>query len=194
MNYLAHAFLSLNQDDIQVGNLMGDFVKGNKYLLYPNKIKQGILLHRSIDSYTDQHPLIHEAIRFFKPDFRLSGGVFVDILFDHFLANDPRYFDEDELKAFTATVYKNLKHHEWRFDDKMKNFFFHMASYDWLYQYKYQEGLKRSIRGICKRHPVLGDSENVLNLVSQHYEALHQLFVQFFPELHQHVNQMEFID
>ena len=55
MNYLAHAFLSLNDDEIQLGNLIGDFVKGNKYERYPPKIKKGILLHRHIDSFTDHH-------------------------------------------------------------------------------------------------------------------------------------------
>lgn len=35
MNYLAHAYLSFNDPEILVGNLISDFVKGKKKFDYP---------------------------------------------------------------------------------------------------------------------------------------------------------------
>lgn len=168
---------------------MGDFIKGNKFLLFPEKIKQGILLHRKIDSFTDSHPLIYEAISFFKPSFRLSGGVFVDILFDHFLANDHRYFNESQLQTFTSAVYLNLKNNEIHFNEQMQQLFSHMATYNWLFNYRNEEGLHRSITGICKRHPVLGDSQQALHLITQNYPFLQKLYLDFFPELEKYVSE-----
>ena len=191
MNYLAHAFLSLDDTEIQVGNLMGDFIKGNKFLLYPEKVKQGILLHRKIDHFTDLHPLVHEAICFFKPSFRLSGGIYIDILFDHFLANDTRYFSEDRLQVFTAEVYRNLESNHLFFDEKMKQLFGYMSAYDWLYNYRHQEGLSRSILGMCKRFPILGDGNTALSVIETHYLDLLDIYTAFFPLLKEHVDNSD---
>ncbi len=35
MNYLAHAYLSFNDPEILVGNMISDFVKGKKKFDYP---------------------------------------------------------------------------------------------------------------------------------------------------------------
>lgn len=187
MNYLAHAFLSLNDAEIMVGNLMGDFIKGKQYLQYEGKIRQGMLLHRRIDFYTDTHPVVLEATALLKPELRLRSAIFLDILFDHFLANDARYFDHDSLKQFTGDVYAHLDHYREHFNEPMRNLFAHMATHNWLYHYRMLEGLERSIRGICRRYPILGSGDVAMGAVLQHYDALNTLYRQFFPELHQHV-------
>lgn len=191
LNYLAHAYLSFNDEEIQIGNLMGDFIKGNKFLNYPEKIKQGILLHRKIDSYTDSHNIIIEASRLFKPSFRLSGPVFVDILFDHFLANDIRYFSDTILQEFTNDVYSNLKKNEFHFDEKMNYLFNHMSLHNWLYNYKFHEGLQRSILGICKRYPILGEGPLAMNIIEKEYSNLNDLYHSFFPQLEMHLKEIE---
>ena len=53
MNHLAHCFLSFGDEDILLGNFLGDFVKGHDWEKYPRGIQRGILLHRAIDSFTD---------------------------------------------------------------------------------------------------------------------------------------------
>ena len=69
MNFLAHLYLSGEDDEVKLGNFIGDYVKGSKYLEYAEKIKKGILLHRKIDSFTDSHPLIKEASEAFRLAF-----------------------------------------------------------------------------------------------------------------------------
>ena len=191
MNYLAHAFLSKNDSEIQIGNLIGDFVKGNKFNNYPEKIKQGILLHRKIDSFTDQHDLVQQSIQYFKPNFRLSGGIFVDILFDHFLANDERYFTDAKLISYTSNIYQNVLENQHLFNEQMNRFFAYMAEYNWLYHYKNQPGLSRSVLGICKRHPIIGNGEEALHIMQTNYDVLQNLYTSFFSELDQYVLEIE---
>ncbi|MDD3273470.1 MAG: DUF479 domain-containing protein, partial [Bacteroidales bacterium] len=62
MNYLAHIYLSGSNRQLQVGNFIGDFVKGRKHENYPKGIQKGILLHREIDRFTDCHPLFIETV------------------------------------------------------------------------------------------------------------------------------------
>ena len=68
MNYLAHAYLSFNNPEILTGNMISDFIKGNKKLNYISGIQKGIMLHRAIDEFTDNHPATKLAKEFFRKD------------------------------------------------------------------------------------------------------------------------------
>ena len=61
MNFLAHIYLSGDNDLLKIGNFMADSIRGNSYENYPDEIKKGILLHRSIDSFTDMHPVYRKS-------------------------------------------------------------------------------------------------------------------------------------
>ena len=100
MNYLAHAYLSFGDPDILAGNMISDFVKGKKKFDYPERIQMGITLHRKIDEYTDTHPATRQAKQFLKTSAGLYAGSFVDIIYDHFLANDSYEFEEGALADF----------------------------------------------------------------------------------------------
>src|ERR1700741_1079613 len=95
MNYLAHAYLSFNNSDILTGNMINDYVKGKKKFDYTEGIQKGMTLHRAIDTFTDEHPAIKKAKEFFKADYRLYAGAFVDIVLDHFLAKDENEFEDN---------------------------------------------------------------------------------------------------
>jgi len=69
-------------------------VKGRRQYDFPPGIRRGILLHRMIDSFTDDHPRVHEAKEIFRPLYRLYSGAFIDVAFDHFLANDENEFTD----------------------------------------------------------------------------------------------------
>ena len=61
MNYLAHIYLSGNDPDLIFGNFIADAVPGKQYKNYSNRIQEGIILHREIDSFTDQHPIFRKS-------------------------------------------------------------------------------------------------------------------------------------
>ena len=94
MNYLAHAYLSFDDREILTGNIISDFVKGKKKFNYPSRIQAGIMLHRLIDNFTDEHAATREAKEFFRPHYRLYSGAFIDVVYDHFLATDETEFTE----------------------------------------------------------------------------------------------------
>lgn len=49
MNYLAHVFLSGPNRKVQLGNFVGDAVKGSSYKNYPPDIAKGIQLHEDVN-------------------------------------------------------------------------------------------------------------------------------------------------
>ena len=89
--------------------MISDFVKGKKKFDYPAGIQKGIMLHRAIDTFTDTHPATQEAKQFFRPQYRLYAGAFIDVVYDHFLATDINQFaDAESLQSFSEKTYSHL--------------------------------------------------------------------------------------
>ena len=82
MNLVAHQYLSFNQPDIQVGNYLGEVVKGNKYLNYPKTISQGILLHRAIDYFTDENEIVKKSTSYFHATQHKYAPIIIDLMYD----------------------------------------------------------------------------------------------------------------
>src|SRR4029079_19391 len=125
MNFLAHAYLSFNDPGILVGNMISDFVKGSARFGFSGKIANGIILHREIDTFTDNHQATKEAKQVFRPAYRLYSGAIMDVIYDHFLACDSNIFDDSSLKIFTTDTYAHLEHHA----PYLPNHFIHVLSY-----------------------------------------------------------------
>lgn len=109
MNFLAHIYLSGENDDLKFGNFIGDWVKGNKYQTYSKEVQKGILLHRKIDSYTDIHPVVKESIYRMRPAYGKYAGVVIDILYDHYLAKNWGNYSSIKLEDYVNTFHDLIK-------------------------------------------------------------------------------------
>ena len=183
MNYLAHAYLSFNKPEILVGNMISDFVKGRKKYDYPQKIQLGIMLHREIDNFTDTHFATKEAKEIFRPSYRLYAGSFIDVVYDHFLALDENEFTDESLKAFTVNTYSLLDQYTDHFPDKFGMMYPYMKAHNWLYNYRYRQGIEKSLGGVVRRAKYLNESDTAYILFTDHYDSLRHLYQLFFPEL-----------
>lgn len=183
INYLAHAYLSFNHDEVLTGNLISDFVKGKAQYDYPAGIQQGITLHRAIDTFTDAHPATREAKSFFRPAYRLYAGAFVDVVYDHFLAADEREFSEEALAAFAGRVYDTLGGFTNHFPDRFSRMFPYMKSQNWLFHYRSLWGTEKSFGGVVRRSVHLTESDTAFRIFSEHYADLRACYDQFFPDV-----------
>jgi len=183
MNFLAHAYLSFNHSEILVGNMISDFVKGKKKFNYPSGIQQGIMLHRQIDAFTDAHEATKEAAKFLKPAVGLYAGAFVDVVYDHFLANDINEFTDASLYNCTISTYDILAKHYEILPAAFQSMLPYMQSQNWLYNYKSLTGTKRSFDGVVRRASYLYSSNEVFDLFQQHYTSLQTCYNAFFPSL-----------
>jgi acyl carrier protein phosphodiesterase len=183
MNYLAHAYLSFNRPGILVGNMISDFVKGKKKYEYPEDIQQGIALHREIDRFTDTHSVTKKAKEIFRPVYRLYAGSLMDVIYDHFLALDENEFTAESLKAFTLNTYSLLDQFTDHFPEKFSMMYPYMKAHDWLYNYRYRQGIEKSLAGVVRRAKYLEESNTAFFLFNEHYDALKNLYQLFFPQL-----------
>ena len=106
MNFLAHLYLSRHNDELMIGNFIADSVKGSNFKGYSEGIAKGIIMHRAIDSFTDNHPVFLKSVHRLQPKYRKYSGVIMDIFYDHFLAKNWKEHSDEELADFTKRVHK----------------------------------------------------------------------------------------
>jgi acyl carrier protein phosphodiesterase len=183
MNYLAHAYLSFNHDEILVGNMTSDFIKGKKQFDYPIGIQNGIKHHRAIDAFTDDHPITKEAKLFLKPAVGLYSGAFIDVVYDHFLANDLHEFTDNSLKMFAVDTYQRLKMFHPQLPTQFKLVLPYMVEHNWLYNYRSLWGTEQSFAGIARRAKYLNTSKEAFEAFEKNYLPLQKCYTNFFPLL-----------
>ncbi|HSF45392.1 MAG TPA: ACP phosphodiesterase [Chitinophagaceae bacterium] len=183
MNFLAHAFLSFNDAGILTGNMISDFVKGKKKFDLPEEIQKGIILHRKIDSYTDDHLANKELKLIFRPHYGLYCSPIMDVLFDHFLACDETIFSEDALMQFTLETYQRLDGYVDHFPERFAGMFPYMKNQNWLFHYRSLEGVRNSLGGLSRRAKYLGETATAFALFEKNYETLRAGYNEFFPDL-----------
>ncbi len=185
MNFLAHAYLSGGDPELLTGNMLGDFVKGQRALeTFPPRIAAGIRLHRAIDAASDIHPAVMRAKLWFREDYGLYAGPILDTLWDHFVANDPKLFaDAPALKAFSTGAYAALEAHSHHFPPAFAGMFPHMQTGDWLYGYRTLQGVQRSLGGLLRRAPRMGDMGRAYRTFIGWYYALNQCYFELMDTL-----------
>lgn len=189
MNYLGHAYLSYNHPEILVGNMVSDFVKGKARFGFSGKIQKGIELHRAIDAFTDSHPATHKAKEFFRPAYRLYSAPIIDVIFDHYLANDAKEFTDASLMQFSLNTYNILEDHASELPQNFLVAFTYMKTHNWLYHYKYEEGIRSSLKGLVRRSAFLTESNTAYNLFLENYVQLGECFQAFFGDVKQFAKQ-----
>jgi acyl carrier protein phosphodiesterase len=185
MNYLGHAFLSYGDSELLTGNMIADHVKGRIALeAFPPGIKKGIELHRKIDGRADMHPATLRAKLLFREDYGLYAGPITDVLYDHFLANDPKLFPSDtDLLSFTEKVYSQLQQQEQYFPPKFAEYFPHMKQHNWLYGYRSVKGMERSLNGLARRALYMPPPEKAYEIFISNYYLLNQCYFEFIDDI-----------
>lgn len=182
MNFLAHSYLSFSEEQL-VGNMIADFVKNRDVARLPESIQKGIKLHRAIDTFTDAHPLIHEAKAPFRPLVRLYSGAFVDVAFDYFLANDTAENSQREWQEHSREVYAVLRRYEEFLPKVFKKVLDKMQQDDWLYNYRNEWGIEYSFRNVVNKAQFLDKTINVFPAFLANKDFLREKYEIFFPEI-----------
>jgi len=183
MNFLAHLYLSKNNKNILIGNFIADAVKGKKHADYSKEIQAGILLHREIDNYTDNHPIVRKSKRRLHERYNHYDGVIIDILYDHFLAKNWDNYSEIPLEIYANSVYTFLEENKEKFPTKIQHILPYMIEYNWLIAYASLNGIERVLQGMNKRTKGISKMDLAINDLKLFYKEFEKDFTQFFKEL-----------
>jgi acyl carrier protein phosphodiesterase len=183
MNFLAHAYLSFDHPGILVGNMISDFVKGKAKFSFSPGIQAGMDLHRAIDDFTDHHAATKKAKAVFHHEYRLYSGAVMDVIYDHYLASDGRIFSDEGLKNFSRGIYDVLERNTAHLPIRFAQMLLYMKTEDWLYHYRFDHGMKKSLSGLVRRAAYLSDSAPAFRLFTEHYAFLKDCYDEFIPDV-----------
>ena len=151
MNYLVHLYLAGADPELQLGGLMGDFVKGPIPAGYPEKLALGLRLHRRIDSLAQNSPYTRQSRQRLDPKFGHGRGIIVDIFYDHFLAVNWSDYSPESLASYAEKVYRLLQGQHAQLPAGLQQVALRMIKHNWLVSYQYRAVVGKALQSISRR-------------------------------------------
>ncbi|WP_298955248.1 acyl carrier protein phosphodiesterase [uncultured Nonlabens sp.] len=189
MNYLAHIYLSKEDKELRIGNFIADSVRGKDFSMFPDRVAQGIILHRHIDTFTDTHPIVRKSKDLIRGEYGHWSSVIIDIYYDHFLAANWSDFHEQALEDYVQEFYKDLHLHYSILPNKVQNFLPHMVEQNWIHSYATVDGISRILYQMNNRTKGRSKMNFAPIDLVKHYNELERHFRAFFEDLEFHVKQ-----
>lgn len=186
MNFLFHLHLSGTDPDILTGNLMGDFVRGRISADLPAGVREGIALHRRIDSFAQNNPLFRLSKRRIDSSYGLWRGVLVDLFYDHILALDWREWSDIPFEAYLRLAREMVDGNSRYLPERMKAVV-PVIFEELLPSYREIGGIGRALermaRRIVRSNPLVGGEAELV----RSYAGFHEDFRMFMPSLREFV-------
>lgn len=189
MNFLAHIYLSGNNELLKIGNFMADGIRGKDYMHFPEEVKRGILLHRKIDSFTDAHLIYRKSKHRLHEKYGHYSGVIMDIIYDHFLAKNWAKYSDESLANYAGEFYKLLDKNEDLLTERTKNLLPYMKQNNWLLSYQSIEGIEKILFQMNHRTKNRSNMQGAIVELKLYYTETEEEFTRFFNELQLYVAQ-----
>jgi acyl carrier protein phosphodiesterase len=183
MNFLAHLYLSGTDTDIMLGNFIADSVKGSMYKKFKPQIQQGILLHRKIDSFTDNHLITKELATLFRSQYKLHSGIVVDIFYDHFLTVNWKEYSDQKFTDYIQQVHRTLLRNIFVLPPRVKAFLPFFIARNRLYGYSTIEGIRSTLLAMSKYTSLPEASNYAIATILDNYDFFNLRFITFFNEI-----------
>ncbi len=189
MNFLAHIYLSGDDQDLTIGNFIADFVKGRSIEDFSPAVQKGIKLHRAIDHYTDTHPIVRKSKKRLWGKYRHFSGVIVDIYYDHFLAKNWHEYSNTPLGEYVDDFYQMITSQKDMLPEKVGLMLPYMIEKNWLVNYANLEGIENVMQGMSRRTKHHSKMEQSVEDLKEYYGEFEEEFREFFPELEGYVER-----
>lgn len=183
MNHLAHCFLSFGNEDLLLGNFIGDFVKGSAWKDYSQGVQHGILLHRSIDAYTDEHPSAKQSKERIRAFAKRYASAVTDILYDHLLAIHWEKYHPEPFDVFAEKTYNQLGSRSQEMPAVLQERLPRMLEGRFLHGYTHREGLDWVLDRFSRRMIGGMDSVGLSEVFYADIDGFSDDFNTFFPDL-----------
>ena len=183
MNFLAHLYLSGDNDLLKIGNFMADGIHGKHFDNFPTDVQKGIILHRAIDTFTDAHPIFRQSTKRLHANYHHYSGIIVDIFYDHFLAKNWNTYSDEKLEYFIERFYQSLKDNYESLTLKTQKMMPDMIDNNWLLSYQTIAGIENVLVNMDNRMKREANMRFAVAELKIFYSEFEQEFTTFFEEL-----------
>lgn len=187
MNFLAHIYLSGENDHIKIGNFMADGIHGNNFDEYPIDVQKGIRLHREIDSFTDFHPVFRQSKHRLHERYGHYSGVIMDIFYDHFLAKNFSKYSAIPLEEYVRDFFIVLDENFETLTPRFKKILPVLKEENWFLLYASIEGLTHILFMMDRRTKLRSKMQFSVEELELFYSEFETEFTLFFAEVEEFV-------
>lgn len=189
MNFLAHLYLSGNDEQLMIGNFIADSVKGSAFKNYPEGVAKGIILHRAIDFYSDNHPVFLQSVIRLRPKYKKYAGVIVDIFYDHFLAKNWKDYSAKPLKQYSDEVHALMLKNIFLIPERSLMFLKYAMRTNRMVSYATIDGIAETLLGMSRRTTFKSNMELSITDLKENYPLFENEFKIFFKDIRGYVNE-----
>ena len=190
MNFLAHALLSPDDEEIRAGNVCADLIKGRIDGAVPPGIATGVALHRAIDRYADRHQAFRSCLGRIAAARSRYAGVIVDIFFDHCLARCWSDYSTVRFEVFVEHVCAQVERQADVIPVRDRARLERMLESRWLGLYATRTGLDMAFAGLARRARFGHGLREAAADLDRHYPTFESSFHELMPSLCEHVNRV----
>ncbi|MEF1310923.1 ACP phosphodiesterase [Vibrio mytili] len=184
MNFLAHLHIADHCNSSLLGNLLGDFVKGDPSKQYQTDISDGVRLHRFVDKTTDQHPIVTECKRHFSGKARRFAPIALDMFWDHCLAKHWGTFHQDSLEQFVNNAHLVVDRDV---DETLPERYLllhrRMWSDGWLQSYRELPNIEFALHRMSQRSSRMADLTTTFEVLEREYLLLEAKFPRLYIDV-----------
>ncbi|CAE6925994.1 Acyl carrier protein phosphodiesterase [Vibrio sp. B1REV9] len=184
MNFLAHLHIAEQCHSHLMGNLLGDFVKGDPSKQYRADISNGIKLHRFVDRITDHHSIVNECKPLFTGVARRFAPIALDMFWDHCLAKHWQSFSDQPLDSFVRYAYSQVN--EQISEDLPSRFLLlhsRMWQGGWLQSYRELQNIEFALHRMSQRSPRMADLTTTFEVLDNEYTELESKFSPLYQDV-----------
>lgn len=183
MNFLGHLYVRTLDANFLTGSFIADAVKGRAIETLPTSTRQGVEVHRLLDSFTDQNPRVKDISLWLSSEHGRWSGIVADILLDHFLALHWDKYATLPLADFASNCYQVLQHRLPWLPAKTQRILPYMVNDNWLLNYADKGFLDKVFDGMHRRTQYQSTMKQATATLSRYYEPFDNLFQAFMPEV-----------
>jgi len=187
MNYLAHLFLAGKDEGLIIGNFIADSVRGKEINNYSENIQRGIRLHRKIDAFTDNHPIVKLTTSRLRRSSAKYAPVVTDIVYDHFLAANWDKYSQITLNTFAIESYRILHNNLHNMPVKIHELYLTMEEQNWLVNYSSIKGITQTLTELSAKVKFANTMATAIIDLEKEYDLFKEDFLTFFPFVQEYV-------
>ncbi|TXY26671.1 DUF479 domain-containing protein [Vibrio mimicus] len=184
MNFLAHLHIAHHCQSSLLGNLLGDFVKGDPTNQYPQNLVQGIRLHRWVDAYTDSHPVMKAAKHLFPSPQQRFAPIALDLFWDHCLVNTWSRWHAEPLAQFLTHAQQGITAESTQaLPERFVRVNQAMWQGEWLESYAEFANIRFALSRMAQRSERMQPLVHSAAALEENYTELQALFDALYPDV-----------
>lgn len=187
MNYLAHFYLSGKDEGLILGNFIADFIQNREVASFEPSIQKGIRLHRLIDTYTDNHPMIRQGTKRLHPFHHKYAPVIIDVYYDYLLGHNWLLYSHESTQDFANQIYRILESNFDALPVVLQKRLPFMIEHNWLLGYTTQAGLAFVFERMQKRMNFPVNLDTAVGILLEHFDSFDAEFKVFFQDIMDYV-------